>query len=235
MNRHGNLPVSNIRQRGATLVELLVGVTLSLVVTTSMIALMSNSLGSVSRIIQMSQLTDELRNAMSMMSRDVRRANFNPNSTYCYSNSECTSDGSATQSAGIGVETTDGDTCLTFGLDRNWNGDASDDGGGAFRRDTVTNSAGVSVGVIEMWVGTITPDCSTDTNWMAVTDPEFVDVTTFLIARPFFDESIAGEGGLVVNKRSRQVQMQIQGELIRDRSIFRRIEDTIKVRNDIYL
>ena len=37
----------------------------------------------------MSQLTDELRNAMSMMSRDVRRANYNANNIYCYANSDC--------------------------------------------------------------------------------------------------------------------------------------------------
>jgi type II secretory pathway pseudopilin PulG len=62
------------RQAGATLLEAMISLALSLVVTTAMVTLMGNSMGSATRIIEMSQLTDELRNAMSMMSRDVRRA-----------------------------------------------------------------------------------------------------------------------------------------------------------------
>ena len=48
---------------------------------------MANSLGTATRVIHMSQLTDELRNAMSMMTRDVRRANYSANGIFCYGNS----------------------------------------------------------------------------------------------------------------------------------------------------
>ena len=81
--------VSISKQTGVTLIETMISLALSLVVTSAMVVLMANSLGTATRIIQMSQMTDELRNAMSMMTRDVRRANYSSNSAYCYANSEC--------------------------------------------------------------------------------------------------------------------------------------------------
>jgi type IV pilus assembly protein PilW len=82
----------NKNQRGATLIELLIGLALSLIVTSSMVVLMSNSLGTATRIIQMTQLTDDMRNAMSMVSRDVRRANYSAYAYKCYGNSDCSLD-----------------------------------------------------------------------------------------------------------------------------------------------
>ena len=125
------------RQAGATLIELLIALALSLVVTTSMVVLMGNSMGSATRIIEMSQLTDELRNSMSMMSRDVRRANYNVNAIYCFANSDCGegADASAIQAENIKIEKdviSGGETvdrCMVFGLDRNWDGDANNDDG----------------------------------------------------------------------------------------------------------
>jgi type II secretory pathway pseudopilin PulG len=236
-------------QGGVTLIEALIGLALSLVVTSSMVALMSNSMGSATRIIQMSQLTDELRNAMSMMTRDVRRANYNPNATYCFANSDCATDGTAPQGAGVTVPIASSETCFTFALDRNWNGDATDDGGGAFRRREVAVTKPLNpsrlIGQIEMWTGDDAPDCTENIDstakdiatddWIAVTDPEFVDVTLLAVARPIFDESIEEEGGSLSTKRVFQVQIQVQGELLIDNRITRRVEDTIKVRNDLLL
>jgi len=218
------------RQAGATLIEAMIGLALSMIVISAMVSLMANSLGSATRIIQMSQLTDELRNSMSMMSRDIRRANFSANSIYCYANSDCGIDGSATQSADVFIST--GKDCFIFGLDRNWDGDASNDGAGAFRRVTTGGA-----GVIEMWIGGSAPNCAaSDTNWVAVTDPDYVDITLFTIDDAgSFSQTLAEEGGVTLTQRARQIQMQIGGRLILDNSITRTIEDTIKVRNDIFL
>lgn len=219
-------------QAGVTLIEVMIGLALSLIVLAAMVSLMSNSLSTATRIIQMSQLTDQLRNAMSMMSRDIRRANFTANSIYCYANSDCGIDGSATQSADIVIA--GGNECFIFGLDRNWDGDASNDDAGAFRR---VISGGV--GVIEMWVGdsNSTPNCTTaDDDWVAVTDPDFVDITTFIIDDSgSFQQSLATEGGGTLTQRTRQIQLQIGGRLTLDNTISRQIEDTVSVRNDIFL
>ena len=215
------------RQRGMTLMELIISLALSVVVTSAMVMLMANSLGATSRIVLMTELTDQLRNAMRMMTRDVRRANYTVNSAFCYGNSDCGVDGSADQYSDIDV--TDG-SCFMFGLDRNFDGDATDDDAGAFRHRQTSG-----VGRIEMWVGDNDPDCSAanDADWVPVTDPDFVDITAFNVNdAESFSESATDSSGVTITQRARQIQVQIEGRLIRDNRITRRMEDVIKVRND---
>lgn len=216
------------RQRGMTLMETMVSLALSLVVTSAMVSLMANSLGTATRIIQMSQLTDELRNSMSMMTRDVRRANYNVNAAFCYANSDCGIDGSATQFADIAIT---GGNCFTYGLDRDFDGNAATDSAGGFRR-----VATAGIGRIEMWIGDNAPNCSAtnNANWVAVTDPDFVDVTTFTVSDAnSFAESVEGEAGSTITQRTRQIDVVLAGRLIRDNNITREIHDTIKARNDV--
>jgi len=215
------------QQGGFTLMEAMVSLALSLVVTSAMVVLMANSLGTASRIIQMTQLTDQLRNTMSMLTRDIRRANYSANAAYCYANSDCGIDGSATQFADIAISN---NNCIIFGLDRNWNGNASDDGAGGFR---LVNVGGV--GTIEMWVGGSAPTCAgNDSDWVAITDPDFMEVTSFIIGNgDSFDQSIPGEAGATITAYTRQIDVQLAGRLIRDNTINREINDEIRVRNNV--
>jgi len=215
-------------QTGFTLMETMISLALSLVVTSAMVVLMANSMGATTRIVQMSQLTDELRNTMSMLTRDLRRANYSANAAYCYANSDCGTDGSANQFADV---TFNGPSCFTFGLDRNWDGNAATDNAGGFRRVT---SGGI--GLIEMWVGNNKPVCTAtnDANWVAVTDPDFVNITTFAASdADSFSGSLTGEAGSTITQRTRQISVQIEGNLIRDNTITRRIEDVVELRNDM--
>ena len=218
------------KQAGVTLIETMIGLALSMIVVGSMVGLMGNSMGTATRIIEMSQLTDELRNAMSMMTRDVRRANYSANAAYCYANSDCgLAGGIAPQTGDITIVN---NTCFTYNLDRDQDGDASENGAGGFRR---VADATTGVRRIEMWVGGNTPNCATgaDANWMAVTDDSFVDVTDFIVSdAESFSGTVTGEAGSTVTQRTRQINIQIAGELLLDNDITRRIEDTIKVRND---
>lgn len=227
------------RQRGATLVEVMVGLALSLIVTGSMIALMGNSMGTATRIIQMSQLTDELRNTMSIMSRDVRRANYNANALYCFANAECGEIGndSALQAgdivyAGFGDGSTVDGACFRFGLDRDWDGNASNDGGGAFRGVVENN-----VGRIEMWVGDSgQPTCDQGNNWVAITDPDKINVTHFLVeeAGESYGTDLVLEDDSTMTQRVRFVNLEVGGELNLDDRINRMVVDRIKIRNDFY-
>ena len=212
------------------MIEAMIALTLSVIVIGSMVALMSNSLGTTTRIIEMSQLTDELRNTMSMMSRDIRRANYSANNIYCYGNADCGSDGSAPQAGDITINGSN--DCFTFLLDRDWDGDATNDDAGGFRRTTSNG-----VGLIEIWVGDSSPNCTAiSTNWVPVTNPDFVDITTFTVNDDqSFTATASGSGGTTATQRARHVQMILVGELIRDDSITRRIENSIRVRNDIFL
>jgi type IV pilus assembly protein PilW len=211
-------------QTGATLIELLVGLALSMMVTSSMVVLMSNSLGSATRIIQMTQLTDDMRNAMSMVSRDIRRANYSANSAYCYSNSDCGVDGSANQTAAV-IQA----NCVIFNLDRNQDGDATTDDAGGFRR-VLDNG----VGVIEMWVGDSSAACNDASggDWIPLTDPDLVNFTAFDFTLNDITGSVVDENGATLTQHTREIAMVIAAELVIDPTVTRRIEDSIKVRND---
>ena len=203
-----------------------------------MVVLMTNSMGSATRIIQMTQLTDELRNTMSMMSRDVRRANYNPYSLYCFGNSDCgVTDDTVRVNfiADLDVVAFQGNNCLRYFIEREaarWG--TGSIGGGGFRLAMTSG-----VGQIEMWTGIDAPpnDCGGN-DWVAVTDPGFVDITEFTIEEDddetgsFTHTMTREDGSVLMTMRAREVLMRMVGQLLIDPTITRRIEDTIRVRND---
>jgi prepilin peptidase dependent protein B len=227
--------------------EALISLALSTVVIIGMVVLMGNSMGTTNRITQMAQLNDELRNVMSLMTRDVRRANYSAASVLCYGNAGCgdhdrtRQDGSATAVGDLVVE----DGCLIFQLDRANSGDATNDSKGGFR---LIDDAGV--GVIQMWVNAeaAVPGCDDGADaagWLAVTDPNIVDIVAFTIEddksleKEIFQDG--GESSFI--QRQRELNLQIEGELVLeqgmgwaagsdDQMTRRRVQDIIKVRND---
>jgi type II secretory pathway pseudopilin PulG len=238
------------RQSGVTLIEAMISLALSLIVTSAMVVLMANSMGTSTRIIQMSQLSDELRNAMSMMTRDVRRANYSANSIFCYGNSECgykapDPDRSALQVGDIQIG--GGGSCFTFTLDRSFNGDATDDAAGGFRLlphpTIISTETGLGVGVIQMWTGIIgtSPGCGDaydKVEWVELTDPDTVNIMEFAIAHtgPIPEEVAESKTKTFLN-RQREIKISLEGQLVIEEDmgnvmVERRIEDTIYVRND---
>lgn len=243
------------KQVGAALLETLIALTLSTIVVAAMVVLLGNAMGTSTRIIGMTQMTDEMRSVMSMLTRDVRRANYSANSIYCYGHSNCGST-VALQSSGINITNTDSVQCVTYQLDRSYvnasgtwtevDGNATNDPWGGFRR--VVRGG---VGVIDMWVGTTDnlaaqPDCSPSVTagWLEVTNPNAVDIVEFTIGD---DQSrnvtLTQQDGSSFTQTQRQLNLAIQGELMvgqRDEwredtsamNVRREIADRITVRND---
>jgi prepilin-type N-terminal cleavage/methylation domain-containing protein len=96
------------QQRGMTLIELMVAMVISLIASTAMILLMANTVGSSTQTIQMTRLTQEMRTAMQLITRDLRRANYHSNSANCFSDLNC---GDAAKITAI-IPTTD--NCFRF-------------------------------------------------------------------------------------------------------------------------
>ena len=220
------------RQIGASVMEVLVSMTISLVVTASMIALMSNSLGSTGRIIKMTRLSDDMRSVMQMMSRDVRRSSYNANAMYCYSNDDCGTDGAATLAGDITIN--EAGNCFTFLLDRDHDGDSTENSAGGFRR-VVTGG----VGVLEMWVGDATPDCTDAAgadDWVQITNADDMDITRFSVDSDLsYNQQIWTDGVNSQSQRIRKIRMDLRGRLVMDNTIRRRLGDVITVRNDLLL
>lgn len=220
------------RQSGATLMEVLIAMTISLVATAAMIAMMSNTLGTTTRIIHMTKLTDDMRVAMQMMGRDVRRSSYNANSMYCYGNMDCASDGSDLTLAGD-VVINDTGSCLTFLMDRGHDGVSTNDGAGGFRHVTKEG-----VGVIEMWTGGNTADCTDApgaTGWVDITDPDQMDIFTFEVGDEGYTLVILDNGTASLSQKVRKIRMDMEGRLVVDNSITRHVEDVITIRNDLLL
>ncbi len=221
------------RQSGAMLMEVLIAMTISLVVTAAMIAMMSNSLGTTTRIIHMTKLTDDMRVAMQMMTRDVRRSSYNANSMLCYANDDCATDSSGLTLA-ADVVINDAENCFTFLTDRDHDGDSTENNAGGFRR-VLTGG----VGVIEMWTGDNTPDCSDDAGtagWVEITDPDAMDIFAFTVDDNLsYTQVILDNGTNTLSQKIRKIRMNMRGRLVVDNTITRRIEDVINVRNDLLL
>jgi len=228
----------NRRQTGVSLMEVLVAMSISLVVTASMVALMASSLSTTTRIIKMTKLTDDMRIALQMMSRDVRRSSYNANSMLCYANDDCASDGAITAAADITLVDLNSDSvndCFTYLLDRDHDGDSTEDNAGGFRRVTASG-----VGVIEMWTGDASPDCTSaagSAGWVQITNPDNMDIFNFSVDDDLsYSQVILDDGaGNTISQRVRKVRMDIQGRLVLDNTISRQMEDIIAVRNDLLL
>jgi type II secretory pathway component PulJ len=220
------------KQQGMSLMEVLIATSISLVVTASMVVLMANSLGATARIIKMTKLSDDLRIAMQMMSRDVRRSSYNSNSMYCYANEDCGTDGAAILAGDITINA-DND-CFTFRTDRDHDGDSSENEAGGFR---LVPSG--DVGVIEMWTGDASPDCDAaagSSNWAQITNPDNINISAFSVDDDLSYTVVIFDDGIdTLSQRVRKVRMSMEGRLVVDGSIMRQIEDVIAVRNDLLL
>lgn len=224
------------KQAGATLMEVLVAMTISLIATAAMIAMMSNSLGTTTRIIQMTKLTDDMRVVMQMMTRDVRRSSYNAQARLCYANHDCGTDTSGLTVADD-VQINLAENCFTFLTDRDHDGNSTEDGAGGFRHvvpDPVSGS-----GVIEMWTGNNSPDCGSlpgSPGWVQITDPEKMDIFFFRVDDDqSYEQEIVNNGSIIVNQRVRKIHIDMSGQLVFDNSIRRQIEDVVDVRNDMLL
>lgn len=218
-------------QSGFSVMEVMISMALSLVVTSAMVALMSTSLGNTSRIVNMTKLSDDMRTTMQMLSRDVRRGSYNAKAVYCYGNEDCATDGTVTLAGDITIGA-DGN-CFTYLLDRDHDGDSTENDAGGFRW---VNTGGV--GVLQMWIGDASAACdgADDANWAAVTDPDSMDILQFAVDDDLsYTEVIFDNGVDTISQRVRKLRIQMQAQLVIDNDIQRGIEDVITVRNDLLL
>lgn len=234
-----------IHPRGLSLIELLIAVFLGTVMSVAAIQLLASTSGAATSVLQSIRLSQDLRGAMQIMTRDIRRAGYSASAMWCLGNTVCLPDatvdlpvdatlpltGSFTLPAGISINA-DND-CFTFELDRDQDGTVTDEEHGAYRL-----SVRAGTGLLEMWTGQSAPDCDANSNlWAPLTDPNVVDVTEFSVDDDAsFSEVVAVDLlGNTTTQRVRRVRLQLQGQLIADANFTQRLEDIIDVRNDILL
>lgn len=229
-------------QHGVTLLELLIASLISLIAAIGMVILMANTLGTGTRTIKMTRLSQEMRTAMQIMTREIRRANYHATFADCFGDADCTTTlGISGVVKAITINGGSGGSCFWFWYDR------PDAGGNAVTGDEVAAFRLVDdngVGSLEMSVtGTGAPDCTADPEdgWLPITDSNVYDVTNFAITNTeSFITTITKAGAtLSVNR----IGITMTGTLIGDASIPAwmrgadlpavELQDFIRVRNDI--
>ena len=91
-----------------------------------------------------------------------------------------------------------------------------------------------------MYTGDTQPDCTEadrTAGWVAITDPTEINITTFAVDdRLSYTEIVLQDAeGNIVSQKVRKIRMSLQGQLVMDPTIVRRMEDVISVRNDLIL
>jgi type II secretory pathway component PulJ len=246
------------RQHGLSLIETMLALAIGLVVTGAMVAMMANTMGSGTRTIEMSRLQQEMRAAMQLITRDVRRSAYNAEAILCFGNLDCATDGTFPNGLTGDLLISSANDCVVFELDRDHDGDPTNDAPGGFRR--VTDNG---VGVIQMWAGSGDTDCSSGSSgWVAVTNPEYVNVSEFLAcleidaddpqcsgvladgsADPNMPASLSyldlvdddDGSGSPVYQRVRKLQLRITANLVDNNEINKTLIDRIHIRNNIVL
>jgi len=215
-------------QYGIGLLEMLVSIALSLLAVTVMVVLMANTLGSGSETIQMSRLSQELRASIQLMSRDLRRANYHSGYLSCFGNFNCRDDLGITAYVNT-ININDAGNCFWYWLDRDGDADFSNDAVGGFRYSTVDG-----VGVLQMRIeGNAAANCDEATGWELITDPDTIDITSFIISNSdSYTESLSSAGDVQIVEK---IRLNIIGRMASNPDVQREIQDLILVRNEIQL
>ena len=238
---------------GFSLVELMIAVVASLVVTGAAVAFTVSSLKANADYVSSTRLIQDLRNSADFVASDLRRAGYDQAAMVYVANPSA---GAASVFAPIMVDTTAGANCVVYGYDRpNGTRGAVDLGNGevrAMRRANPTVN-GAATGVMEVAesFGTTRPlcdaagpdytqypvTCNTTTGWCPLTDARILDVSVFTV-----DTTAAGTnshglqdiaGGSSFNAmKLREYLLTVTGNLKKDTTVSRTVRSNIKVRAD---
>ncbi len=230
---------TSLRQRGVSIIELLVGVAVGLIVVTGAVKLMSDTLGSNRRLLLETRVNQDLRAAADLIVRDIRRAGYWNNAA----SGVFSTVGTTTPVPNPYRDITLASNVIKYTFARDNNNTVESTEWAGYR---------VSNGVLEMLVSR---DASTDTDtWQPITDPKVVTITTLTISPLATARTVElftycscltkltcaaadfQTGGTYAGTRPRltirQFDVVLAGQATNDASVQREIRETVRVRND---
>lgn len=237
------------QQRGFTLVELLIAMAISLIVIGGAITLTVNMSQAAADSALFSRLSQDLRTTMSLMARELRRAGFNANALVNIGTGEA-----GGVHGQVLLDDADADRigeCVMFGYDTLDSADGlTDTTPGVISPAEATEWRGFrrfengdGVGVLQMRVGGagVGNGCGAGGhNWVALTDPDLLDVVElrFDLTRGF--EAIGGNvpdpADPTISRTSlisvRPLQITLRARAIDDPENIRELRQWVRVRAD---
>ena len=244
-------PSPRSRQSGFSLVELMVGLAAGLTVSVAVVAFTMSSFKSNGEFVQSTRLTQELRNSLGLVTRELRRAGYDQTAL----GKVATGQGSPFTPMGFGDEITPSTSpkkyrCVIFAYDRggNQNGfGVKEQNNGEIRglRLVTATYRGRATGVIEYAVSSSSgkPSCN-DTPptaynsyppectgvWCPLSDPATLNITELA-----FTDDHNNVGTAPNQVQIRDVNVLISGQLAGSTEFTRSINSKVRIRSDCFL
>lgn len=204
-------------QRGLGLVELMISLAIGMIVIAGSLSMTSNTFGANASQMKMSRLNNELRMAMSNITRDMRRAGYNNWTVAQLATGVYT--GSPQPASTITV--TSGSESIEVSYDEDANGLYPT------TQPTETYSFRFRNNTIESKIGTASPG-----SWSAIVDPAVIQITAFTVtdlSQVLAKTTTAGTYTVKIPVYS----ISITGRLVKDATVIRHIQETVRLRNVI--
>lgn len=212
-----NLPCFSREEKGISLIEILVSLAAGLIVVTAVVGVMVSSNKTNVDSLRMTRLNQELRAAMSLMTRDIRRDMYQGDWA-----ARVGVDPNAGPKDNVGnfprIQVPQAD-CILYGYDAD--NDATRDANEhyGFRRNGDAVQRGTTV------------DACNAGNWEAITDPQTVTITALTFTLNDTEQCVETTVGGVHKK---ELTITLRGQLAGDATVTREIVDGVRVRNDDY-
>lgn len=204
------------KQAGLTLIEILIALVISVVITTGIIGVFSSALINTQLILLKGRLDRDLHAVMDLIASDVQRAGHWGSATSSRTNTFQTPD----------VDITVNGSCLMLAYDMNGDGAVN---------DNETIGFALRDAAIQYRASHTSFSCSsTPADWTNLTDTKIMTVTAFTLSKTTVATDIddVGPGASFIDNRA--ISVTITAHLVNDSSITKTISRTIKVYNDKY-
>lgn len=207
-------------QRGFSLIELMIGLVAGIIVVGAVSSFAVSTLRTSSQNIQSTRLTQDLRTAMTLVTRELRRAGYDAGSVSQLGTGKSLSGFTTLQAPPFGP-----DGCLSYEYNR---------AGNQFR------AIRANAGALEMATATAVISNCANGAWSALTDTDVVTITRFEpdeVREPFssiVQSRVVGTDTEVMTGCGvvRKISIGLTGSLATDASVARTIHDEVRVRAD---
>ena len=209
-------------QRGLSIVELMVGITIGLFILAGASLVLTTQLGDNRRLLLEAQVQQDLRVASDLISREIRAAGYWGNAYQ-----QVWSVKMINPYSGTPLAATAGNSYLVYfrSLDEDPVGGVendviNDNEHGGFRLNANT-------GAIDMQLGS--------GNWQQLTDPAVLTVTQFSLVPNTVEVTVPASvpGGAPLKLCARDVVLTIVVQAVHDTAVRRSISNRIRLRNDV--
>jgi len=215
MSIHKRKKYSLNSQRAYSLIELMISITIGLIISAAVLTMYVSIVKSDNDNLKSIRLNQDIRAAMGLIVRDLRRAGYNSGAV-----ADVLSGLATKPFQGLNIDT--GNSCLNYSYDADKNGLSANESFG-FKLDA---------GAIQS--SSNTTDCSANGVWLPLTDQFLVEITAFTLNDVPVTVTI-DPGPPVTSITTRQVTISITARLTRDTDVVRTISEIVEVRNVEFL